>query len=495
MISLGRLVNPNIQNKRHLRNRPSGISCLGTLFFVFTIAFVLLLPTKLTLAKSTIIEESKDIQISAELMKISGDHQWGEPDKPLEEPFKVRVVYSSAPEVGVEKAEVTFKIVSQPEGANASLSEDKVITDNEGYGETRLTLGSEPGIYVVYAECKGAQTSPIAFKAKINEIDVWDSDRRHAKEDLLEIVPPLSGENISGKTRFDSGDSPKWTYEGEIKYGNEVSFHVDGFKSDSTLLKNVLPKFTTISCEDTYSVRIEVYPGNVGKIDLNIEEIITPIEGKINEIFSYIRDIKVELPQPNVDFKNQWREIKGSNKAGWTFLCKLKFDPLIGASGDVGLRPNFIKKLVDKIKNNKLIKKYIKEVDADFYVLLGARVSPEIFIERKADGEYELSKLRKYKFRVGVGGKVEIESKEEYIVVIFDPEIYIDGFTEVGGYVKPEKEIGMLLKIGHEDIPFTCKAKIKFRNIVILDKEISMIVLEGASTGKMQIPFYKFKEG
>lgn len=182
MIGLGQLTNYNTQTQRHLMGISSCISYLSAIFFVFTIAFVALFPAKSTLAESTTIEESKDIQISVILEKVSGDDQTGLTGKSLKKAFKVKLLWEGT-DIGVEDAEVTFEIISQPEGANASLSITKTTTNEEGEAETTLTLDDKSGTYTVTASSLGVSSgSPQEFKAMgLNLDELMDTFNKKAK--------------------------------------------------------------------------------------------------------------------------------------------------------------------------------------------------------------------------------------------------------------------------------------------------------------------------
>lgn len=179
MITLDQLVNLNIQNQRHLRNRPSGVSCLTTVFVVLTIALTItLLPAKSARAESTIIEESMDIQISVIMDKVSGDDQMGLLGKPLEKPFVVKITNKKGNLLtnlsgNPIKVPIFFELIEKPPGAEgAVLSYTETTTDEKGQATTILTLGDKPGVYKVKATSKYATTgSPQTFIVEGIDLD------------------------------------------------------------------------------------------------------------------------------------------------------------------------------------------------------------------------------------------------------------------------------------------------------------------------------------
>jgi hypothetical protein len=98
-----------------------------------------------------------------ELFIVSGNNQEGTINAQLSDPFVVGVrdQFQNA----VSGVSVSFSITSQPENAEASLSDQSGTTDENGRASTLLTLGSTAGTYQVRAEVSGI--APVTFTATL----------------------------------------------------------------------------------------------------------------------------------------------------------------------------------------------------------------------------------------------------------------------------------------------------------------------------------------
>ena len=96
----------------------------------------------------------------ASVTKVSGDNQSGSPGSALANPFVVEVKDEDG-EV-VEGIRVTFSVTA----GGGSLSETSATADEDGLGETTLTLGSQVGINSVQASVSGVD--PVTFSTSVD---------------------------------------------------------------------------------------------------------------------------------------------------------------------------------------------------------------------------------------------------------------------------------------------------------------------------------------
>jgi phosphate:Na+ symporter len=99
------------------------------------------------------LQPGTDFPRMIEFPPNSGDHQHQRVKKSLDLPLRVRVTNSSGHPVAYDT--VYFQLLSAPGGSSGFTIEDpKTLTDATGLAQTRITLGSEPGIYQVSARIK-----------------------------------------------------------------------------------------------------------------------------------------------------------------------------------------------------------------------------------------------------------------------------------------------------------------------------------------------------
>jgi YVTN family beta-propeller protein len=144
--------------------------------------------------------------------------------------LRVRVTDKEGNPAGGVKVE--FKIISTPKEAGASLSRDRVETDESGIASVQLTLGLKVGRYVVRAENPDLNGSPVDFvvqathgpPAKLEKLS-GDSQKGVATEQLQDPfvvrVTDIGGNPVPGvKVRFELAQSPKgstgWQFSDDI---------------------------------------------------------------------------------------------------------------------------------------------------------------------------------------------------------------------------------------------------------------------------------------
>ncbi|HPO90533.1 MAG TPA: hypothetical protein PLJ44_05440 [Victivallales bacterium] len=205
----------------------------------------------------------------------------------------------------------------------------------------------------------------------VESIDVWDSNERHASENILQIVAPKMGEDINGSVKNAEAlpsASATWSYNGIEKLGANVTFKkgAAGWESGEKILKNVAPKSSDITCEDK-NVTILVYPYDVSVISVNIGT-FSGIANSIAEALLVLvpQDITIEVPEVVIDVDNQWKEQKNTNFCGWTYSSDIAIDPMYSVEATIGVPAKKLKKLdelLDKALLGKYLKKYVISYD------------------------------------------------------------------------------------------------------------------------------------
>jgi adhesin/invasin len=120
-----------------------------------------------------LLEDSATVDFVAgeadQISTVSGDGQTGTVGEALSEAFVVQVIDGSGNPVPDHP--VTWTLTSAPAGAEGqSLGDEETTTNADGQAETTLTLGDEPGEYVVEAHAgDDVPDSPITFRATADE--------------------------------------------------------------------------------------------------------------------------------------------------------------------------------------------------------------------------------------------------------------------------------------------------------------------------------------
>lgn len=97
------------------------------------------------------------------LVAVSGDGQQAPVQSPLPLPLVAQVVDQF--EEPLRNIPIFFKITQEPEGARGKLSDSRERTDRAGQVFTELTLGSQPGVYIVTATTPRLPEQAVTFTA------------------------------------------------------------------------------------------------------------------------------------------------------------------------------------------------------------------------------------------------------------------------------------------------------------------------------------------
>ena len=137
--------------------------------FTFQLFFSMILSVGIY-SQSIVQGDSGNINIikpySASDQNFSGDRQYDIVGAKLNRPFRVRVIKNK--NEPVENVPVYFKLISFPQKAQGYAIEDDVAyTDEDGFAETYITLGSKPGEYEFTAKIHNSRRGNdlLIFKA------------------------------------------------------------------------------------------------------------------------------------------------------------------------------------------------------------------------------------------------------------------------------------------------------------------------------------------
>lgn len=97
------------------------------------------------------------------LVAVSGDGQQAPVQLPLPAPLVAQVVDQY--EQPMRNIPIYFKVTQEPEGARSKLSESRERTDRAGQVFTELTLGNQPGVYIVTATTPRLPDQSVTFTA------------------------------------------------------------------------------------------------------------------------------------------------------------------------------------------------------------------------------------------------------------------------------------------------------------------------------------------
>ena len=240
------------------------------------------------------------------------------------------------------------------EGEEATIDSSGVVSFGEGPGEYTISAVSGD----LYDQ-RDIVKLIIAPELKLDAIDIWDSDKRHAKDGKLEIANQLF-ESVTGEALFESediilpSDFPVWTLNGsDEKIGQIVTYNIFNNPLDAALLflPSVKPKRSTIMCEDL-KVVVAAYPSDKRTITVKGNK-LDPFKYRLEQILSLVlSDIDIDTPKGVISFANQWEECPSSNLAYWTYDLAAGFDPVVGIHGrfpfgPLASIPGWIKKYVE----------------------------------------------------------------------------------------------------------------------------------------------------
>jgi hypothetical protein len=135
------------------------------------------------------------------LVILSGNDQIGTVATQLPEPFTVQVIDQF--ENPVSGIATTFSIISQPEHAEASLSDLSILTDDSGMAASSLTLGIRSGIYNVRVSIP--ELDPVVFVASLPGYEISGMIEGQEDDDLTGITVTASGGYSMSTPTDDSG--------------------------------------------------------------------------------------------------------------------------------------------------------------------------------------------------------------------------------------------------------------------------------------------------
>jgi hypothetical protein len=135
------------------------------------------------------------------LVILSGNDQIGTVSSQLPEPFTVQVIDQF--ENPVSGIATTFSIISQPEHAEASLSDLSILTDDSGLAASSLTLGIRAGVYNVRVSVP--ELDPVVFVASLPGYEISGTIHGEAEDDPAGITVTASGGYSMSTTTDDSG--------------------------------------------------------------------------------------------------------------------------------------------------------------------------------------------------------------------------------------------------------------------------------------------------
>jgi hypothetical protein len=157
------------------------------------------------LLSDAITIESKPFDITAapaeRLLISTGNNQEGHVNTRLPEPFTVRVIDPF--ENPVSGIGTSFSIISQPDDAESVLSDMNVLSDENGYAASFLTLGSMAGPYSVRVSVPGLE--PVFFNANLPGFELSGSIESESDDDPSGITVTASGGYSMSTITDDSG--------------------------------------------------------------------------------------------------------------------------------------------------------------------------------------------------------------------------------------------------------------------------------------------------
>jgi uncharacterized protein YukE len=251
----------------------------------------------------------------------------------------------------------------------ASYEKDNPVKSNwtvdgtdKGYSES-ISVGSdmEPGEYSILAT-KGKYTDSMTLLIlKLDSIDVWDSDDRHAANDLLEVVPPKGNETLFGKAIFspDTDELPEswpgWVYvlrkDGKkyTDYGANFQTGLMGWKQKP--IKSAAIK-SELNCNNEHKVNVTSRPYNAYNYKTEDQLLDRRLENGLNKILGGLFDIELRLPKWATTHKERWKERERSNLIGWTTDLKTKTKAKFAFPLKFKRPKAFINKNLNKINSN-----------------------------------------------------------------------------------------------------------------------------------------------
>jgi hypothetical protein len=368
----------------------------------------------------------------------------------------------------------------------------------------------------VTAACGTSAKAMKIVVVEVASIDVWDSDKRHAVKDALQVVPPKGSEDISGLAAITPDKAlaptnfPSWIYSGIKKEGLNVNFAkgAAGWSSRDKILMNTAPKSSTVVCEKK-EVTVSIYPYDIGTINVDLG-MYTSIANSIMDALTVLipQDITIEGTDLKFDVENQWKEQKDTNLCGWTFNTDIQIDPLLNVDANFGLTAKAITKIEkaieDYFKKNETVKKFFDKYVADITlpkIKIGVSQKMGYNAEFKMD-EYSAVSAKgnfsssdaKIKGKAILGLELFPGAEEELPKIKIKGNVEITGGWMIGG--KPyidTKKFGQTINAQIKPIIITASCAIKFFKIINIEGEIDPItLLEGIRIDDKKMFEYKW---
>ena len=344
----------------------------------------------------------------------------------------------------------------------------------------------------------------------VKSIDVWGDGDRHAAATLLEVVPPITGEDISGNATMNPdvdppSGQPVWTYA--LAYpltGKAVKFAegAKGYLCKKTLLNKVIPFSSAITCTcggTSWNTTISRFPCDVGTVNASTEKLSKWIGDKANTVLSWISGLKIEAPTAKFDFNNQWKEQPNANTAIWVYDATPKWDPLLSVSGKaLTIQPPKIKKLVAKIKKTKIFEMLFKDLDVDIAVSLDGKIKSTVHFQKDINGKCSATVIEGDHNEIGATGSADFKLIPKIKMTIDTEGEVGDTFVFTVGAYGNDDDIGLDWGIGQKGL--TLKAKIiaevpGFKDpVVIVDigEKQPFFLIDASETPTIPVSLYKF---
>jgi len=100
---------------------------------------------------------------TANQFNFSGDRQYQTVENTLTKPIRVQVVDSNY--IGVSNIPINFELISQPEKSSGfKIYSSQVVSDSNGFASTRISLGSQPGSYLISASSMQGKSNLLVYK-------------------------------------------------------------------------------------------------------------------------------------------------------------------------------------------------------------------------------------------------------------------------------------------------------------------------------------------
>ncbi len=214
------------------------------------------------------LDPVEDVAEPFALEMVSGDWQVGEAGEVLPDALVVKVVDEEGDGVGGHV--MTFAMESAPADARGqSLSWAATMTDEAGEASVVLTLGSEPGEYVVTATAEDdLPGSPVTFTANVEEDD-----------GLLEEVAGNNQEGVVTEVLAEAFEVRLLNEDGDAVEGVEVTFAITAAPKGSLLQE--LSATSPVTCDDGLASSVLTLGTKAGEYEVTATVESEPDSGSV----------------------------------------------------------------------------------------------------------------------------------------------------------------------------------------------------------------------